>query len=64
KDTPVREWKKKSSLERLGLVGAAASLARVAGLESIAGFLEKSILLERSGELDGLLAIWQHSAAN
>ena len=64
KDMPVREWKKKSSLERLGLVGAAAGLARVAGLESIAGFLEKSILLERSGELDGLLAIWQHSAAN
>lgn len=64
KDTPVREWKKKSSLERLGLMGAAAGLARVAGLESIAGFLEKSILLERSGELDGLLAIWQHSAAN
>ena len=64
KDMPVREWKKKSSLERLGLVGGAAGLARVAGLESIAGFLEKSILLERSGELDGLLAIWQHSAAN
>ena len=64
KDMPVREWKKKSSLERLGLVGAAAGLARVAGLESIAGFLEKSIFLERSGELDGLLAIWQHSAAN
>ncbi|MGD9544387.1 MAG: signal peptide peptidase SppA [Methylocystis sp.] len=64
KDLPVREWKKKTSLERLGLVGGAAGLARVAGLESIAGFLEKSILLERSGELDGLLAIWQHSAAN
>lgn len=64
KDLPVREWKKKSSLERLGLVGAAAGVARVAGLETVAGFLEKSLLLERSGELDGLLAIWQHSGAN
>jgi len=64
KDLPVREWKKKSSLERLGLVGAAAGVARVAGLETVAGFLEKSLLLERSGELDGLLAIWQHSDAN
>jgi len=64
KDLPVREWKKKSSLERLGLVGAAAGVARVAGLETFAGFLEKSLLLERSGELDGLLAIWQHSDAN
>jgi len=64
KDLPLREWKKKTSLERLGLVGGAAGLARVAGLDSVAGFLEKSILLERSGALDGLLAIWQHSAAN
>ncbi|WP_292531127.1 signal peptide peptidase SppA [Methylocystis sp.] len=64
KDLPVREWKKSSSLERLGLVGSAADLARIAGLPSVADFLEKTILLERSGELDGLLAIWQHSAAN
>ena len=64
KDLPVREWKKSSSLERLGLVGSAAGLARIAGLPSVADFLEKTILLERSGELDGLLAIWQHSAAN
>lgn len=64
KDLPVREWKKKSSLERLGLVSGAAGLARVAGLGSIADILEKTIALERSVELDGLLAIWQHSAAN
>jgi protease-4 len=64
KDLPVREWKKSTSLERLGLVGNAASIARVAGLPTVADFLEKTILLERSGELDGLLAIWQHSAAN
>lgn len=64
KDLPVREWKKKTSLERLGLVGGAASLARVVGLQTVAGVLEKSMLLERSGELDGLLAIWQHPAAN
>ncbi len=64
KDLPVREWKKKSSLERLGLVSGAAGLARVAGLVSIADILEKTIALERGVELDGLLAIWQHSAAN
>lgn len=64
KDLPVREWKKKSSLERLGLIEGAAGIARVAGLASIADFLEKTIVLERTSELDGLLAIWQHSAAN
>ncbi len=64
KDLPVREWKKKSTFETLGLVSGAAGLARVAGLASIAEILEKTILLGRGGELDGLLAIWQHSAAN
>jgi protease-4 len=64
KDLPVREWKKKTSLERLGLIESAAGIARIAGLASIADFLEKTILLERTSELDGLLAIWQHSAAN
>lgn len=64
KGLPVREWKKKTSLERLGLVEGAASLARIAGLESLASVLEQSVRLERSGGLDGLLAIWQGSAAN
>jgi protease-4 len=64
KDLPVREWKKKSSLERLGLIESAAGIARFAGLASIAEFFEKTIVLERTSELDGLLAIWQHSAAN
>ncbi|MEF3366186.1 signal peptide peptidase SppA [Methylocystis sp. 9N] len=64
KDLPVREWKKKTNLERLGLVEGAASLARVVGLQSLAGFLEQSVRLERSSGLDGLLAIWQGSTAN
>jgi len=56
---PVRDWKKKTSLERLNLVEGAASVARAAGFESFAGALEQAARAGRSGSLDGLLAIWQ-----
>ncbi len=59
KDLPVRDWKKKSSIERLGLVEGAAALARVAGLAAIAEVLDQAASAERSASLDGLLAIWQ-----
>jgi protease IV len=59
KDLPVRDWKKKSSIERLGLVEGAAALAQAAGLESVAGALDHAASVERSASLDGLLAIWQ-----
>lgn len=59
KDLPVRDWKKKSSIERLGLVDSAAALARVSGFDSFARILEQASSAERSASLDGLLAIWQ-----
>lgn len=59
KNLPVREWKKKPALERLGLLDSAASLAHAFGFETIALVLGQSAATERSGRLDGLLAIWQ-----
>jgi protease-4 len=59
KDLPVREWKKKTSIERLGLVEGAAGAARAMGLDSVAGVLEQAASAQRSSGLDGLLAIWQ-----
>jgi protease IV len=59
KDLPVREWKKKTSIERLGLVEAAAGFARVFGFESTAAALDQAASAEKSASLDGLLAIWQ-----
>ncbi len=59
KDLPVRDWKKKGSLERLGLVEGAASASRLLGLESVALVLDQAAATERRGSLDGLLAIWQ-----
>ncbi len=59
KDLPVREWKKSSSIERLGLVESAAGAARVFGLESLAAVLDRAAGAESRAGLDGLLAIWQ-----
>jgi protease IV len=59
KNLPVRDWKKKQTLERLGLVESAAGLARTFGFETIALVLDQSAATERVGRLDGLLAIWQ-----
>jgi protease-4 len=59
KDLPVRDWKKKSSIERLGLVESMASAARVAGMDGVASALEQAVGAERAASLDGLLAIWQ-----
>jgi protease-4 len=59
KGLPVREWKKKTSIERLGLVEASAGFARGLGFETLAVFLDQAVSAERSAGLDGLLAIWQ-----
>lgn len=64
KKLPVRDWKKQTSLERLGLVETAASVARALGFEAAAGLLDQAAHAERSSGLDGLLAIWQGSPAN
>jgi protease IV len=59
KELPVRDWKKKGSLERLGLVEGAASVSRLLGLETLALVLDRAVVTEQRGTLDGLLAIWQ-----
>ncbi len=64
KKLPIRDWKKKRSLERLGLFEDSAALARLAGFEGLAGLIEQASLSSRSSGLDGLLAIWQASNAN
>lgn len=59
KDLPVRDWKKKGSIERLGLVESAAGVARAFGLDALAQTLDQAVAAERRSSLDGLLAIWQ-----
>jgi protease-4 len=62
KKLPVRDWKKKPSLERAGLLSLASSGARTAGLASLASLIDQFGGPSESVNLDGLLAIWQGSA--
>jgi protease-4 len=59
KGLPVQDWKKGRSLERLGLFGAAARVAELFGLDSLALTLDRVDLAQSLRVLDGPLAIWQ-----
>jgi protease-4 len=59
KGLPVQDWKKGRSLERLGIFGAAARVAELFGLQSLAQNLDRLDLAQSLRLLDGPLAIWQ-----
>lgn len=66
KKLPLRDWKKKSGLERLGLVEGAAGLADALGYPALASRLLQAVQTAASGaehaSLDGLVAIWHGSS--
>jgi protease-4 len=59
KGLPVQDWKKGRSLERLGIFGAAARIAELFGLDSLAQTLDRADLAQSLRLLDGPLVIWQ-----
>ncbi|MBY6239717.1 signal peptide peptidase SppA [Methylosinus sp. Sm6] len=59
KRLPVVDWKKKSTIERFGLVDSAAGLARALGLDALAQTLQRVGAVAERGLLDGVVAIWQ-----
>lgn len=59
KGLPVRDWKKKRTLETLGILGLARIAADGLGLNQIAGLLARADAVREAGNLDGLLSIWQ-----
>ena len=58
KKLPIRDWKEKSTLEKLGLVDSMASIARALGLAALADALERAGVVAQQGLLDGMVAIW------
>ena len=58
-DLPVRDWKKDRSLERLGIMGASASLLELMGWGGAATRLERLSQLSETRLLDGLVSVWQ-----
>jgi len=59
KKLPIRDWKRKTSLERLGLLEGAATFADALGFPSLARLLVRAASVGERRGLDGLLAIWQ-----
>jgi protease IV len=56
---PVREYRKRSGFEELGLTGALAAAAEGFGLDGVARSMERVALRAEAMSLDGLLAVWQ-----
>ncbi len=59
KSLPVREWKRRSESDALGLWSASSRLAAAAGLPGLAGALSRAGAIETGMRLDGALALWQ-----
>ena len=64
KNLPVRDWKKRRSIEDLGLLGMAADAAALLGFEGPALSLRKLQSSKDEWFLDGLLSIWHAGSAN
>ena len=61
---PVRDWKASRSLERLGILGFAASVAEWTGAPGLARLLDRAGAQADSRLLDGVVAIWQADFAH
>ena len=64
KNLPVRDWKKRRSIEDLGRLGMAADAAALLGFEGPALSLRKLQSSKDEWFLDGLLSIWHAGPAN
>jgi len=61
---PVRDWKRRKNIEKLGLLGLGSAVAEAAGLSELAAWLQKSEQIQRATVLDGLMSIWHAGAVN
>jgi protease IV len=59
RDLPVREWRRRSGFEELGLSGSVARVLAIVGYEQAAERLAGFAAAAETGTLDGLIAIWQ-----
>ncbi len=64
KGLPVKEWKKPSAVDRLGLFSLAGHAAAGLGFPQAADVIFRAASAHDSAALDGLLAIWHVDAQN
>ncbi|MGL4975002.1 MAG: signal peptide peptidase SppA [Bosea sp. (in: a-proteobacteria)] len=58
-DLTIRDWRRKSETDRLGLWSASETLARAAGLDTLATIIARAAVMPEGLQLDGALALWQ-----
>jgi protease IV len=64
KGLPVRDWTKRQSLERLGILDMSARVAETLGLPGLAHLFNRGQTLSDARLLDGLISIWQVDGTN
>ena len=64
KNLPIRDWRRREPLDRLGILGMAAEGAAFFGLDGPALSLRKLQASEEQWFLDGLLSIWHAGGVN
>ncbi len=64
KGLPVRDYRRRSPFEDLGLTGMAVAAAEMLGFDGAARHLERIALKAEALALDGLLAVWQPALEN
>ena len=64
KGLPVRDWRKRPSFERLGILGVAADAAATLGFEGISASLQKLNTIAEAQFLDGLMSVWHVGDVN
>ena len=60
----MRDYRRRSGLEELGLTGSVAGAARWIGLDRLGDTLDRVARQAEPLSLDGLLALWQPALEN
>jgi protease-4 len=63
-DLPIRDYRRRSGFEELGLPGAAARLVEAIGFDGLSETIRRQAARAEALTLDGLLAVWQPALEN
>jgi protease IV len=63
-DLPIRDYRRRSGFEELGLPGAAARFVEALGFEGLSETIRRHAARAEALTLDGLLAVWQPALEN
>ena len=64
RNLPVRDWRKRASFERLGILGVAAQAAALLGFDELSAILQKAGVAADPKIVDGLMSVWHAGSIN